>query len=61
MTGVVINQILFVKGVSLTTSIHSSLLSLSTPIFITFIAAWLIRERLNVLKLIGLASGSEAP
>jgi drug/metabolite transporter (DMT)-like permease len=57
ITGVLINQIFFIRGLSLTTSIHSSLLSLCTPIFITLIAAWLIKESLNWLKLIGLFLG----
>ena len=57
VTGVLINQVFFIKGLSLTTSIHSSLLSLCTPIFITIIAAWLIKELLNWFKIIGLALG----
>jgi drug/metabolite transporter (DMT)-like permease len=57
LTGVVINQILFIKGVSLTTPIHSALLSLATPIFITLIAAWLLREGFTFLKFTGLALG----
>ncbi|HVZ24890.1 MAG TPA: DMT family transporter [Sediminibacterium sp.] len=57
ITGVVINQILFIKGVSLTTPIHSSLLSLATPIFITLIAAWVLRERFTLLNGAGLALG----
>ncbi len=57
ITGVLINQIFFIKGLSLTTSIHSSLLSLCTPIFIIIIAAWLIKESLNWLKMTGLALG----
>ena len=57
LTGVVINQLLFIKGVSLTTPIHSALLSLATPIFITLIAAWLLSERFNYLKFIGLILG----
>ncbi len=57
MTGVVINQLLFIKGLSLTTSIHSSLLSLATPIFITLIAAWLLKEGFTWLKLSGLLLG----
>ena len=57
LTGVVINQILFIKGVSLTTPIHSALLSLATPIFITIIAAWLLREGFTLLKFIGLLLG----
>ena len=56
-SGVTINQLLFIKGLALTTSIHASLLSLGTPIFITFIAAWLLREMLTPIKLIGLLLG----
>ncbi len=57
LTGVVINQIFFIKGVSLTTPIHSALLALATPIFITLIAAWLLREGFTLLKLLGLVLG----
>ncbi|MBV9989627.1 MAG: DMT family transporter [Chitinophagaceae bacterium] len=57
LTGVVINQLLFIKGLSLTTSIHSSLLSLATPIFITIIAAWLLREGFTLTKAAGLVCG----
>jgi drug/metabolite transporter (DMT)-like permease len=57
ITGIAINQLLFLKGLSLTYSIHASLLMLTTPILIVFIAAWLLRERLSVVKLIGLALG----
>ncbi len=57
ITGVAINQLFFIKGLSLTTAIHSSLLSLGTPIFITIIAAWLLREKLTLQKLLGLALG----
>jgi drug/metabolite transporter (DMT)-like permease len=57
LTGIVINQLFFIKGVSLTTVIHSSLLSLGSPIFITIIAAWLLKEGFTVLKGIGLACG----
>lgn len=53
-TGIVINQLLFIKGLSLTTSIHASLLSLGTPVFITIIAVWLLNEKLTVNKIGGL-------
>ena len=59
VTGVVINQMLFIKGLTLTLSIHASLLILVTPIFITFIAAWIGREAINIFKLIGLILGVE--
>ncbi len=57
LTGIAINQLLFIKGLSLTYSIHASLLLLTTPILITFIAAWLLKERINNVKLVGLALG----
>ena len=57
VTGVAINQLLFLKGLSLTYSIHASLLMLTTPILIVFIAAWLLRERLGIVKIAGLALG----
>lgn len=57
LTGIVINQLFFIKGVSLTTVIHSSLLSLGSPIFITIIAAFLLKEKFTLLKGLGLACG----
>lgn len=57
VTGVVLNQILFVKGLSLTSSIHASLLALVTPILIIFIAAWILKERLTWLKITGVVLG----
>ena len=57
LTGIAINQLLFVKGLSLTYSIHAVLLMLTTPILITIFAAWVLRERLNNLKIAGLLLG----
>ena len=57
VAGIAINQLAFIKGLSLTYSIHASLLLLITPILITFIAAWVLKERLTNNKLIGLALG----
>ena len=57
LTGIVINQLLFIKGLSLTYSIHASLLILTTPILITFIAAWFLKEKLNNSKIAGLILG----
>ncbi len=56
-TGVAINQILFVKGVALTSPIHASLLSLATPIAITVIAAWLLKDKITFNKIGGLILG----
>ena len=57
LTGIAINQTFFIKGLSFTYSIHAALLMLTTPILITFAAAWLLKERLNIFKLLGLAMG----
>ena len=57
LTGIAINQMLFLKGLSLTYSIHAVLLMLSTPILITIFAAWLLRERISMLQIIGLGLG----
>ncbi len=57
LTGIAINQLFFLKGLSLTYPIHAALLLLITPILIVFIAAWLLRERLGILKVTGLALG----
>lgn len=55
--GISLNQLLFIKGLSFTTSIHASLLILTTPILITFIAAWFLKEKITPNKLIGLLLG----
>ena len=55
--GIAINQLMFIKGLSLTYSIHAALLLLITPILIVIIAAWILKERLGILKVTGLALG----
>lgn len=57
ITGVVINQLLFIKGLSLTLSIHASLLILVTPIFITIVATWLGHEKFTGFTIAGLITG----
>jgi drug/metabolite transporter (DMT)-like permease len=57
VAGIAINQLFFIKGLSLTYPIHAALLLLITPILIVIIAAWILKERLGVLKLAGLALG----
>ncbi|MBU3713512.1 MAG: DMT family transporter [Ferruginibacter sp.] len=57
VTGIVINQLLFIKGLSLTFSIHAGLLMLITPILISIIAAWILKEKLSSNKMLGLGLG----
>lgn len=55
--GIAINQLFFLKGLSMTYPIHAALLLLTTPILIVFIAAWVLKERLGLFKVMGLALG----
>ncbi len=48
---------LFIKGLSYTFPIHASLLTLITPIMIAIIAAYLLKEKLTIEKVIGLLLG----
>ena len=57
LTGIAINQLLFLKGLSLTYPIHASLLMLTTPILIVFIAAWILKEKIGIFKIAGLILG----
>jgi drug/metabolite transporter (DMT)-like permease len=57
LTGIAINQLLFLKGLSLTYPIHASLLMLTTPILIVFIAAWILKEKMGMFKIAGLVLG----
>lgn len=57
LLGITLNQTFSMKGMSLTSPIHASLLVLTTPITITFLAAWFLKESLSLLKLTGLILG----
>lgn len=57
LTGITINQMLFIKGLTLTSVIHASLLMLCTPLLITIFAFWILKEKLTILKAAGLAAG----
>jgi drug/metabolite transporter (DMT)-like permease len=57
ITGVTINQLLFIKGLSITYSSHAALLMLCTPILITIIAFFMLKEKLPALRVVGLGVG----
>lgn len=54
ITGIAINQILFIKGIVLTTPIHAALLILGTPVFILILSFITRTEKLSFLKITGL-------
>ena len=57
LTGVAINQTLFIKGLTMTSTIHASLLMLCTPLLITLFAFWILKEKITIAKIAGLALG----
>ena len=57
LSGVAVNQMLFIKGLTLTSTIHASLLMLCTPLLITLLAFWVLKERVTLQKALGLALG----
>lgn len=56
ITGIAINQILFIKGLVLTTPIHAALLILGTPVFILLLSFITRTERLSFMKIAGLCT-----
>lgn len=57
LTGVAINQTLFIKGLTMTSTIHASLLMLCTPLLITLFAFWILKEKITIAKITGLVLG----
>ncbi|HUC82760.1 MAG TPA: DMT family transporter [Flavisolibacter sp.] len=57
LTGIAVNQMLFIKGLTLTSTVHASLLSLVTPIVVTLFALWVLKERFTLYKAAGLSLG----
>jgi len=55
MMGVVGNQFLYVKGLSLTTVINSTLLSTTIPVFTLFVSILLGYDQLSPRRLVGIA------
>ena len=55
--GITCNQTFSIRGMSLTSPIHASLLVLTTPIVVSILAAIFLKERLTNLKIIGLSLG----
>jgi len=57
LTGIAINQMFFIKGLTYTSAIHASLLILLTPILITVFAFTVLKEKVTIIKAMGLALG----
>ncbi|GAC1395202.1 MAG: DMT family transporter [Sediminibacterium sp.] len=57
ITGISLNQIFSIRGISMTSPVHASLLNLATPIAITIFAALFLKEVFNAFKFVGLLLG----
>ena len=57
LTGIAVNQLLFFKGVSLTTAVNGSIIMTLTPIMVLIWAAILINERITPGKILGILLG----
>jgi drug/metabolite transporter (DMT)-like permease len=58
LTGVALNQLLFFKGLNLTTPINASLVMITTPISVLLLDRFLNRDRITFLKSIGILAGA---
>lgn len=55
--GIAANQLMFFYGLNLTTPINAAIIMTCNPILVLIMAAWLIRERITSLKIIGIILG----
>jgi drug/metabolite transporter (DMT)-like permease len=55
--GVALNQLLFFKGLSLTTSINASIIMTSSPVIVMVMALIILKERIGPFKALGLIVG----
>lgn len=53
--GVVINILMFLKGLELTTPIHAAAIVTITPVIILLLSSFILKEKITALKIIGVA------
>lgn len=57
MFGVAINQLLFFKGLSMTTPINAAIIMVITPILVLLVATSLMSEKITLKKIVGIIIG----
>jgi drug/metabolite transporter (DMT)-like permease len=55
--GIALNQLLFFKGISLTSSVHGALLMITSPMFTYLLSQLLARKKVKLKKIGGIALG----
>lgn len=55
--GVALNQLLFLKGLSITSPINASIIMISNPIIVLLFAAAMLKERISMSKVLGIMLG----
>ena len=55
--GIAVNQLLFLKGLSLTTPINASIIMVSNPIVVLSFAAIVLKEKISLSKIAGIILG----
>lgn len=55
--GMTLNQLLFFKGLSLTSSINASLIMITTPICVLMMSAIILKDRLQTKQVVGVLCG----
>jgi drug/metabolite transporter (DMT)-like permease len=56
--GVAINQIFFFEGLNLTTPVDAAILHAGSPIMVLIFAAWVIREKVFMINMLGVFFGA---
>ncbi len=54
-TAIALNQMLFIKGLSYTSPLHASLLTLISPILITVFTTFILKEKIKFVQVVGLS------
>jgi drug/metabolite transporter (DMT)-like permease len=57
LTGVAVNQLLFFKGLAITSPINASLIITSNPVLVIAVAYFMLREKITWKKMLGILSG----
>jgi drug/metabolite transporter (DMT)-like permease len=57
LTGIAINQLLFYKGISLTSAVNGSIMMTLTPILVLIWASIILKERITYVKVLGIFLG----